>query len=92
MTSHPTPTIDVPADETPSARCPYCDRPFPSAHLLDLHLGESHAEVVTDDERERYDAAFDEEGDELFIYHLKIIAALVVLFMGTSYAYAFVWA
>lgn len=86
-----TPTIEVPDGETPAARCSYCERPFRSTHLLDLHLGEEHGDVVSEDERERFNAAYDEEGDELFIYHLKVIAALVLLFMGTSYAYAFVW-
>jgi hypothetical protein len=93
MTTHidTTPAIDVPDNETPSALCSYCERPFSSEHLLDLHLGEEHDDVISEEERERFQAAYDDEGDELFVYHLKIIAALVLLFMSTSYAYAFVW-
>ncbi|WP_439025773.1 DUF7410 domain-containing protein [Haloarchaeobius sp. DT45] len=68
-------------DETVAARCRYCDRPFPSEQLHALHLGERHREDLTAEEYETYAQAKDEEDDELFLYHLKVIAAL-----GTLYA------
>lgn len=82
--------FDVPPDETPVAACPYCDRPFRSEHLAALHLGEEHPEESTSEEHEAYEEAVAAEDDELFIYHLKVIAALVVVFMGFAYLYAFV--
>ena len=81
----------VPPDETPSARCPYCDRPFATEQLCVLHLGDSHQDEWTETEREEYEDAYRSESDALFIYHLKVIGALVVLFFAFMYTYVFVW-
>lgn len=78
-TIHPETTVEP--DETPVATCPYCDRPFRAKRLRVLHVGEAHADEWTAAEREAYEAAVDEEEDELFLYHLKVVAAL-----GTVYA------
>jgi hypothetical protein len=75
-----------------TVRCPYCDRPFASDRLRAIHLGEVHPGACTDAERAAYERALDEEGDELFRYHVKVIAALVVLTFGLVYAYVFVLA
>lgn len=69
-----TPETVVPPDEDPP-RCPRCDRPFTTERARDLHLGNRH-DGLTDQELEAYEAARDDEGDELFLYHLKVIAAL----------------
>ena len=60
------------------------------ADLLPLHVGERHADDCTADERAAYEDAYDAESDDLFIYHFKVIAAIVVLFFGFTYLYAFV--
>ena len=83
--------VELPADERPTARCPYCERPFRSERLRALHVGDRHPERCTDAERADYEAAREDESDDLFVYHLKVIAALVVLFFTFVYAYAFVW-
>jgi hypothetical protein len=83
--------VTLPDGETPAAECPYCGRPFQTERLRALHVGERHPEECTDDERAEFEAAREAESDDLFIYHLKVIAALVVLFFVFVYAYAFVW-
>ncbi|MFD1588037.1 hypothetical protein ACFR9U_13705 [Halorientalis brevis] len=80
-------TTRVPDDETPAACCPHCDRPFARERLRDLHLGKAHPGEVTDREREAYERAADEEGDDLFLYHLRVIAVLVVLYAATIIVY-----
>jgi hypothetical protein len=92
--SHATssPETDVPSGETPPEQCPYCEQPFRTERLLALHLGEVHDEVLTDAQRRVYEDAFEAESDELFIYHLKVIGALIVVYFFVTYAYAFAWA
>ena len=81
----------LPDDEDP-VRCRYCGRPFPSERLRDLHLGERHADLLTAEEAAAYESAEEAEVDDLFVYHLKVVALLVVVVMGLSYVYAFVLA
>ena len=83
------PTSVPTADDDP-VRCPYCDRPFPRAHLRDLHVGNRHPDELSVAEQERYDAAVDRESDDLFILHRKVIAGLVLAFFAIAYLYAFV--
>ena len=84
-----TPDTAGPAEETPE-RCPHCEPPVSTRQLLDLTVGEVHTDC-TDDELSAYESARESESEELFIYHLKIIAAIVLLFFAFTYAYAFVW-
>jgi hypothetical protein len=70
---------DVPPGEEP-VRCPRCGRPFRTEQYRDLHLGEHDLDSLTDLEREAYRAAVDAEDDDLFLFHLKIVAALSVLY------------
>ena len=86
------PEITVPDGENQPERCPYCEQPFPTERLLALHLGEVHDEALTDAQRQAYEDAYDAESDELFIYHLKVIGALIVVYFFVTYAYAFAWA
>ncbi|WP_435360769.1 DUF7410 domain-containing protein [Haloarchaeobius sp. DFWS5] len=67
-------TLD--ADEQPAATCDHCGRPFPTEHLHALHLGDRHGDDLNPHEQAAYEAAQDEETDELFLFHLKVIAAL----------------
>ncbi|MDS0298960.1 hypothetical protein NDI76_09395 [Halogeometricum sp. S1BR25-6] len=75
------PETAVPDGEDPPATCPYCGRPFRTTRLRALHVGEAHAVRRTDAEREAYESAVVAEEDDLFLYHLKVVAAL-----GSVYA------
>lgn len=81
------PTPETAVDETPAEQCPYCGRPFPSAHLHALHLGEAHLEDCTEAERDAYEGARDEETDELFVFHLKVIGAIGLMWAVFVLAY-----
>jgi hypothetical protein len=85
------PDTRVPDGHEPAATCPYCDRPFPERQLRDLHVGISH-EGITDEEQDAYDAAVDDETDDLFVYHLMVIGALVALYAGLIILYMIILA
>jgi len=72
-------------------RCPYCGRPFATEHLHALHLGEEHGDALTEEEAERYAAADDRESDELFKFHIKVLAVLTLITFVFLYSYTFVW-
>lgn len=86
-------TIDttVPQNESPTAQCPYCDRPFTSETLRALHIGETHPTECTAAEHDAYDEAYDAESDELFVYHLKVVAALILLYGAFTMLYTIAW-
>jgi hypothetical protein len=67
-------------DEAVAATCPYCDRPFGVESARDLHVGEVHSRVWSDEERRTYEAAREDERDDLFYFHLRVVAALGVLY------------
>ncbi|GAB7092857.1 hypothetical protein JCM30237_00090 [Halolamina litorea] len=88
------PTTDEAAfvvDDDEAARCPYCGRPFPSDHLRTLHVGETHGDTMTDAEAEAYAEADDQESDDLFVFHLKVLGALSFIMFLFVYSYSFVW-
>ncbi|MFC6834987.1 DUF7410 domain-containing protein [Halomarina ordinaria] len=84
----PPPTL-VPDDATPVV-CPYCERPLADERLRALHVAERHGTACTDEERAAAADASDEEADDLFVYHLKVIAAIVLVTFGITYTYVFV--
>ncbi|WP_276302365.1 DUF7410 domain-containing protein [Halorussus lipolyticus] len=73
------PEVRVPDGETPP-RCPYCARPFRTERLRALHLGDVHAEECTPDQHDEYDEAREAEREDLFIFHLKVVACLVAVY------------
>lgn len=77
---------DVPPDEEP-VRCPRCDRPFRTEQYRDLHLVDHGVDSLSELEREAYRAALDAEGDDLFVFHLKIVGALSILYTVLVLAY-----
>jgi hypothetical protein len=85
------PDTRVPDGQEPAATCPYCDRPFSERRLRDLHVGRTH-EGISDEERDAYDAAVDGEGDDLFVYHLMIIGALVAVYAALIILYMIILA
>ncbi|WP_254537715.1 DUF7410 domain-containing protein [Halomarina litorea] len=91
MSHHVTPETAVDAGEAP-VRCPYCERPFRVERTLWLHVGERHVAACTADEREAYEAAREDEEDDLFVFHLKVVAALTVLYASFVVLYMVVLA
>lgn len=82
-----TPDSIVPkADPNPS-RCPYCDRPFPTESARDLHRGEDHPLACTEAELDAYEAAKETEEGELFYFHIKVVAALGILYAAVVLLY-----
>lgn len=77
---------DVPPDEEP-VRCPKCGRPFRREQYRDLHLGDHDRESLSPLEREAHRAARDAEDDDLFLFHLKIVGALAILYAVLVLAY-----
>ncbi|QLG63980.1 hypothetical protein HUG12_04035 [Halorarum salinum] len=80
----------VPAGEDPAARCPYCDRPFRTGRLRDLHVGQVHAEGCSEAEREAYEEADEAELDDLFFYHIKVVVLIGLLFSAFVLGYTVV--
>lgn len=80
----------IPEGERPAACCPFCERPFRDEKFLDLHIGEEHLLECDENHLDRYDEASDAESDELFVFHLKVVAAIVAVIMGYVYLYGFV--
>jgi hypothetical protein len=74
------PETAVPDGEQPATTCPYCQRPFRRERYGVLHVVEAHPDRATPGERDAYDAVLDEESDDLFIYHLKVLFALGALY------------
>jgi hypothetical protein len=89
--SEPVTPDDYRVDDEAAERCPYCGRPFATEHLHTLHVGERHADAMTDAEREAYEAADDEESENLFIFHIKVMAIITLVTFVFIYTYTFVW-
>ncbi len=85
------PETDVEPGADP-ARCPYCDRPFRTERTLWLHVGERHAEACTPEELATYEEWREDEADDLFVFHLKVVAALTVLYASFVVVYMVVLA
>ena len=83
---------DVPADETPAATCPYCDRPFSTDRYAAYHLGVAHPDELTADERETFEAERDDEQYDLFTFHLKAAVTVFLTYFMFTFLYALVWA
>ncbi len=82
---------DVPDDETPAARCPYCDRPFRTEEYATLHVGTSHAEECTESERNAFEELRDDETYDLFTFHLKAAVSVFFVYFLFTFLYALVW-
>jgi hypothetical protein len=79
-TATPPLTFEVRVDETVTAVCPHCGRPFADRTARDLHVGECHPSDRSAAEGDAYAAARDAERDALFYFHLRVVAALGVLY------------
>lgn len=78
--SRPPVETSVRDGEDATAVCPHCGRPFGDAKARDLHVGETHEAVRSTAEQEAYEAARESEADTMFYFHLRVVAALAVLY------------
>jgi hypothetical protein len=69
-------TAGVGGEEPPVAVCVHCGRPFRRTRYYHLHLGVEHEGELDEAEREAYAAADEAEVEEMFMYNLKVVAAL----------------
>lgn len=79
-------TYDVP-EGAEAHDCPYCVAVFPQEELRDLHVGIDHEDVATEDELETFEDRYERESNDVFIYHLKAIALVVVIYFVFLFAY-----
>ncbi|AEN05385.1 hypothetical protein [Halolamina sp.] len=78
-------------DDSEAEYCPYCGRPLASEHLWALHVGEHHPDAMTEAETETYEAANEQESDDLFVFHIKVMAIITLVTFVFIYTYTFVW-
>lgn len=83
---------DVPEGETPTTRCPYCDRPFRTERLATFHVGVRHPDECSEAERERFDEERDDEEFDLFTFHLKAAVSVFLVYFLFTFIYGLVWA
>lgn len=78
-------------DETGEERfdCPHCEAAFARERHRSLHLGQDHAATLTGEERDAYEAAEAAEREDLRMFRLKALAALVLVYFGFLILYAF---
>jgi len=73
---------------TPRYDCEYCGRPFAREELRTLHRGLEHASQLDDEEVEQFRAAYGEEEDDIGMFRLKALAALVAVYFSLLMIYA----
>lgn len=74
------------ADEDAHA-CPHCGRPFARAEYRTLHVGLEHPRTLSADDRERFQAAYLGETDEIKRFRLKALALLVAMYFTFLFVY-----
>jgi len=77
----------ISGDGTPKEQCEYCGHPFPTTDRLALHKGLEHQDRLEPSEQEAFAAAYDGERDELRLFRLKALVALVFLYFGFLFLY-----
>ena len=80
---------DVPNGEDPVV-CPYCGAPFRTADHRALHWGEKHDAALDDDQRAAFAEAFETESDDLRLFRLKSLVAIILLYFTILMIYALV--
>lgn len=80
---------DVPPDGAVH-RCHYCERPFAEESYLVLHHGLEHADELTEEEREAFRTAYEEEEADLRRFRLVALGLLVALYFGFLFVFAVV--
>ena len=78
---------DLPPDADPAV-CGHCGAPFADAELLALHRGIDHAAALDAAERDAFDEAYESEQEQLRLFRLKALGALVLLYFGLLMTYS----
>jgi hypothetical protein len=73
-----------------AAVCAYCGRPFVREEYLALHRGLEHGTEIDETEREAFETAHDEEYEDIRLFRLKVVLALVIIYFGFVMVYAVV--
>lgn len=84
--------FEVPVDETPASRCPYCDRPFKSEETKVLHVGNRHANECSEEELSAYESARSDEEYDLISFHLVAATSIFLVYFMFTFIYALIWA
>lgn len=79
-----------PDPPTEPAVCTHCGARFADETLLALHRGLEHESELTDEEQAAYADAVEAEREDLRLFRLKALVALLGLYFGFIYVYAFV--
>ena len=77
-------------DSSDGSVCEHCGAPFADDDLLALHRGHEHAEAIDEDEREAFEDAYEAEQEEIRLFRLKAVGALVLIYFGFLMVYAVV--
>lgn len=78
---------DVP-DGVEAFTCGHCGRPFATEVARSLHLGLAHGASLTDDERDAYERAREDEEADLHRFRIIALGGLVALYFGFLFTYA----
>lgn len=81
--------FDVPPEVDP-VRCPECNHPFATERLCTIHRGMVHTETLDEAERRAFEEAYESESEQLRVFRLKALIALIVLYFVLLMAYALV--
>lgn len=68
--------------------CAYCGRRFADGDLLALHRGFEHPAAIDDEERAAFETAYAAEDEDLRLFRLKALLALIVLYFTLLFAYS----
>lgn len=87
-------TRDTPSSTGPSYGsdgspfvCSRCSRPFAHEEWLELHRGVAHDDLTTDEHAAFIDA-YETEEDELRLFRLKALIALIAIYFGFIMSYS----
>jgi len=78
---------EVPREAEPVV-CDHCGAPFAEEELLALHRGIDHADALDEAERDAFEDAYESETEELRLFRLKALGALVLLYFGLLMMYS----
>ncbi|QGN06917.1 C2H2-type zinc finger protein [Halorhabdus sp. CBA1104] len=81
--------FDVPEDAE-AHRCPECGRPFVREELLALHRGYEHPDALEETATAAFEEAYESENDQLAVFRLEALLALIVLYFLLLMTYALV--
>jgi hypothetical protein len=80
---------EIPPDASP-VDCPHCERPFVRERHRDIHVGLEHGDLADEPARTAIADAIDSERQELRLFRLKAVMALVLLYFGLLFTYSIV--